>query len=158
MMWRAIILLLLAVYVFADIAWLNGRSEMLRILLCHFFHANIFHLLANALSVSVMFRRWKAWQLVISFVIAVLSVAVYPSAVIGFSNVIYAMIGLKTPSFDSKWWRLPSTKIFLVVTAAMLLFPNVSAITHIKSFVLGLLVAVSVRWFNIIRNDSARYI
>ena len=153
-----ILLVLLGVYLLADVSWIMEQEAFVRVLLCHFFHGNIFHLLANGLSVYVMFRRWKAWQIAVAYVIAVVSVMLCPAHVIGFSNVIYAVIGLKTPSFDSAWWKLPSTKILLCVTVVMLLFPNVSAVTHIISFVMGLAVSMSVRWFNLIRNDSARYI
>lgn len=158
MMVVSILICLLAVQFFGDLAWLSSQEYIVRIFVCHFFHANIFHLLANSLSVYVMFRRWKPWQIVCSFFIAVTSVAIYSSPVVGFSNVIYAMIGVKAPSFDSKWWLLPSTRVFLAVTLAMLVFPNVSAVTHIVSFVAGLLVAGAARWVNMIRNDSARYI
>ena len=158
MMWRFMILILLVVYAIVDPAWLSGQSEIIRTLTCHFFHANIFHLLANALTIYIMFRRWKVWQIIVAYVIAICSIVFYPVQAIGFSNIVYAMMGLKTPPLGSPWWTLPSTKAFLVVTVAMLLFPNVSAVTHIISFVMGLAVSMSVRWFNLIRNDSARYI
>lgn len=138
--------------------WLLVQDTWVQMCLHHFFHANIFHIIVNAWVLSVFAKHTKWWQYVVAYTIASISILVSPAPVLGMSNVVYSVVGLRTPSFDSKWWKSPSTIIFLCATFAMLFFPNVSAVTHIVCFVAGLVFAILVRWYKIIRHDSARYI
>ena len=118
----------------------------------HFFHANIFHLLANLLSIWFMFKAYPArtnkkmlGQLLIAFCIATLTYGISPRPVIGVSNILFAVIGLRSPAFNHPWWKSQSTLIFFGVTAFMLLFPQFAAITHIVSFLCGAAIAALVR-------------
>ena len=126
----------------------------------HFFHANIFHLAANCLSLWLMFRNPSSvlsWSRVVTaFVLASLSWFASSADVIGASNFIFALAGLRTPSFSHAWWRQPSVRFFLIVTTAMAVLPQVSAITHISSFVLGCAVASASRFINTTSHDLYR--
>ena len=96
-------------------------------------------------------------MLVAAFAIAVL---VYPLSfrpVIGFSNVLYAVLGLRTPSLKSKWWRQPAVIVFLVVTVALVFVPRFSATTHIAAFVLGMAGASLQRGWLKLTRDARRY-
>lgn len=123
----------------------------------HFFHANAFHLAVNAFTIWYLFKRWKASELLLAYVIASLAFFAGTIPSIGFSNMIYATIGLRTPSLRSAWWKQENTIVFLTVTLVMFLFPNVSAATHVASFIGGTLVAILTRWTRRIINDSSRY-
>ena len=128
-------------------------------LVYHIYHANIFHLAVNSLSLWVIFRKGAAYNitpLLIAYAIASASWFCTSADVVGFSNIIFALIGLRTPSFSSSWWRHPQVIIFLVVTAVMALFPQVSAVTHIVSFILGCIVAATQRVIKTISNDYRR--
>lgn len=154
-----IYLILVCVYAIPDgLEWIIAQERGMQMFLHHFFHGNIFHLLANLLSLYFIVPRAKSWHLIAGYFIGSLSLLAVTNPVVGISNLIYAVIGLRSPSFDSWWWRHPGTKTFLMVTVLMIFIPNISATTHIVSFMVGVLVSVSVRWFKRIGNDSARYI
>lgn len=125
----------------------------------HLFHANIFHLAANLLSVWLIFRRGVryGWQpIVLAYVIAVVSWFFSAGSVAGVSNMVFAYLGLRTPSLRDGWWRQSAVITFLVVTLAMAFLPNVSGITHIVSFVLGCACAAFRRILNGIASDYRR--
>lgn len=128
-------------------------------LIYHIFHANIFHLAANCLSIWVVFRKGETYScspLLIAYIIGTLSWFCTSSDVVGISNIIFALIGLRTPSIKHSWWRSRPVIIFLAVTLLMALFPQVSAVTHIVSFVLGSLVAGIKRTTHRINRDYRR--
>lgn len=125
----------------------------------HFFHANIFHLAVNCLSIWSLFRkgyRYSMAPLVWAFLIASASWFCTSDDVVGFSNILFALIGLRSPSLSHSWWKQPFVILFLAITAAMALLPQVSAITHIVSFVLGCIVAGATRIVNSISSDFRR--
>lgn len=125
----------------------------------HFFHANIFHLAVNCLSIWTLFRkdvRYSMAPLVFAYLIGTASWFCTSADVVGFSNILFALIGLRSPSLRHSWWKHPSVILFLAITALMALLPQVSAITHIVSFVLGCMVAGAFRIFNSIRSDFRR--
>lgn len=123
----------------------------------HFFHGNMLHLAVNCLSVWFVFRRWSVREMVAAYVIATAAFFCSPAASIGFSNIIFATIGLRTPPFSSSWWRHPNTMTFFAVTLVMFLLPNVSALTHVVSLGLGVVVAMAGRTIRQTVNDSRRY-
>ena len=150
---------LLVVFLIPDgLEWWGSQSALAKMFTHHFFHGNFFHLLANGFTLYLLNPRTKNWQIAAAYAIASLSVLPTSCNAIGFSNIIYATIGIQTPSFKSYWWRHPGTLIFLGVTLLMLLLPNVSAVTHIVSFAIGVLVSATLRNLKEIENDSARYI
>lgn len=126
----------------------------------HFYHANIFHLAVNCLSLWLMFRnpssvlRWST--VAAAYVLASLSWFASSADVIGASNFIFAIVGLRTPAFSHSWWRQPSVLFFLIVTVAMAVLPQVAAITHIVSFSSGCLVASVSRFIKRISHDLHR--
>lgn len=163
---RAIILILFLIFILAGCpgyladpsvnVWLKAVSY-------HLFHANIFHLAANLLSVWFIFRVMpyrneaaNAKDLAFGFIIATLAYFVATRPVVGISNIIYAVIGLRTPSLSHRWWRQQTTIAFLVLTVAMLLVPRLSALTHIVSFIAGTLVAMGRRKIKSLDNDYRR--
>ena len=120
----------------------------------HFFHANIFHLAANCLSVWCLFHkgyRYNLAPLVWAFLIGSSSWFFTSADPVGFSNIIFALVGLRT-----KTWKSPSVITFLVITALMSLLPQVSAVTHIVSFVFGCIVAGAYRIVNSTCRDFRR--
>ena len=125
----------------------------------HFFHANIFHLAVNCLSLWSLFRKdWKysVTSLVFAYLIGTASWFCTSADVVGFSNIIFALIGLRTPSLRHAWWKQPSVILFLAITAMMALLPQVSAVTHIVSFALGCIVAGAYRVVNSLSRDYSR--
>lgn len=125
----------------------------------HFFHANIFHLAVNCLSVWTLFRkdiRYSMTPLVLAYIIGTASWFCTSADVVGFSNIIFALIGLRTPSLSHSWWKQPVVILFLAITALMALLPQVSAVTHIVSFVLGCIVAGAYRVVNNLSRDYSR--
>lgn len=163
----AIIVLLLSVHVFCGVPefFYDSGPYWLRAATYSFFHANIWHLAINCIAVwtvfrptiSVTSRKWHKMFLA-AYIIAVL---VYPFSlrpVIGFSNILYATIGLNTPRLSSPWWRRTSVIIFIAVTALMIFFPVFSASTHIASFLLGMAGAAIRRSYQALLSDAARYL
>lgn len=125
----------------------------------HFFHANIFHLAVNCLSVWTIFRKGYRYDITLfvwAFFIATASWFCTSADVVGFSNFIFAVIGLKTPNLANRWWRQPQVIAFFAITALMALLPQVSAVTHIVSFVLGCIVAGVYRVINNLSRDYSR--
>ena len=122
-----------------------------------FFHANLVHLIVNCIALWLLFdpkRKGNFRQMLFGLAVSLL---VYPCALhapVGFSNALYAVIGLRTPSFSSPWWKKPEVIIFLVVTFAMLLLPQLSGFTHILSMAIGIAVAALGRFIRKINNDA----
>lgn len=156
-----LILLLVAMQIaFGAPDYLLGTEHYwLRALSYSFFHASWWHLAVNCLAAWGIFVPSRKWSkmLLWAFFIAVL---VYPLSfrpVIGFSNVLYAVLGLRTPSLKSKWWRQPAVIVFLVVTVALVFVPRFSATTHIAAFVLGMAGASLKRGWLKLTSDARRY-
>lgn len=155
-----IVLLVILQAVFGAPEFLLGAKDYwLRALSYSFFHANWWHLAVNSLAIWSIFvpSRKCSRLLPVAFFIAVL---VYPLSlrpVIGFSNILYAVLGLRTPSLKSKWWRQPSVIVFLVVTVALVFVPRFSATTHIAAFVLGMAGASLKRGWLKLTGDARRY-
>lgn len=132
-----------------------------RALLYHFFHANWWHLAVNAIAVWTIFdpkRKTTPAQVITAYAIAVL---VYPLSfrpVIGLSNVLYAVLGLRTPPLRNPWWKHPSVLAFLIITVAMVFIPRFSATTHIAAFALGMGGAALGRWWQKLTQDARRYL
>lgn len=139
---------------------LEPDGYWLRALSYSFFHGNWWHLAVNALAVWTIYdpKRCKPCRdLLFPFLFAVL---VYPLSfrpVIGFSNILYAALGMRTPPLDSPWWRQTPVLVFLAVTVALVFIPRFSATTHIAAFALGIAGAYAARWWNKISRDARRY-
>lgn len=138
----------------------NGSPLPLRMATYHFFHANMFHLAANCL---VLWTLGEAWtynpvrcrkELVLSYIIASLAILVEPRPVVGISNIIFAIVGMRTPKLSNPWWKNPNTLTFLGVMFAMLLVPRFSGVTHIISFAAGMSIAAIERFVNGLRKGN----
>lgn len=158
----ALILVLIVLQaVFGAPPYLLGTEDYwLRALSYSFFHGNWWHVAVNCIAIWSIYRKpCKPFgDLILPFLIAVL---VYPLSfrpVIGFSNVLYAVLGLRTPPLSSSWWKQPAVIVFLVVTVALIFIPRFSATTHIAAFLLGMACA-SIRrgWLNLTK-DARRYL
>ena len=163
-MGRLIVILALAglQVAFGAPSWLqpDGAPYLVRALSYSFFHANWWHLAVNALAIWTIYRRpcKPCTDLLFSFLIAV---AVYPLSllpVIGFSNILYAQLGLRTPPLSSPWWRQAPVLTFLGVTLLMAFLPRVSATTHVAAFLLGMAVAAARRYYKTLLRDAGRYL
>lgn len=114
----------------------------------HFFHANVFHLAVNCLSIYAIYRPspWRDERYILKEFLEALTISTLAwftafSPVVGVSNYLFAVLGLRTPHFRSTWWRSSTTLTFLSVMFLMIFIPKVSASTHIVSFAAGTLVA-----------------
>lgn len=139
--------------------FLQGGPYLERALAYSFFHANGWHLAINSIAIWTVYRNCKPGRdLIVPFLIAVI---VYPLSfrpVIGFSNVLYAALGSRTPSLKSPWWKQPTVITFLVITVALVFIPRFSATTHIAAFLLGMLTASIRRYYNTLLRDVKRYL
>lgn len=148
-MYRLIIIIVLA------LVWLVADSNHLlecglqSALLYPFFHANLFHLLANSLAVYSIFTPKRTDNLRVLLIGYAISVVVYPFSfrpLIGISNMLYAIIGMRTPPFSSQWWHTSPVRVFLCVTTVMVFVPQIAALTHVISFAIGIAVAHLLRY------------
>lgn len=156
-----IIVALVALQAFVGIPeYMTDGPYMLRALSYSFFHASWWHLAINAIAIWTIYppkRKVSFLQLVISFLIAVV---VYPLSirpVIGFSNILYATLGLRTPSLSSSWWKQPAVIVFIVATLAMVFVPQLSATTHIAAFLCGMACSALRRFYLNLTKDARRY-
>lgn len=125
----------------------------------HFFHVNVFHIAVNLFSIWTLFAKGRYYnlkQLLAAYVIATISWYFSTGSTVGISNMIFALIGLRTPSLKDRWWRQSSVLTFFIVTVGMAFLPNVSAVTHIVSFVLGCVCAAVQRFVNRLGRDFSR--
>lgn len=146
--------ILLSVFLIAGCPqWLHQESWWVAFL-HHFFHANIFHLAVNGLSLWLLFKhRWKVSALLAAYLFASLSWFCSNADPVGLSNILFALIGMRTPSISHKWWRSQGAVIFFGVNGLMVFFSHVSAITHLVSFFLGFLYSAAAREINRLSHD-----
>ena len=141
--------------------FMTGGPYLQRALLYSFFHANWWHIAVNGIAIWTIFnpnRQWKLGQIVVAYIIAVIVFPLSFRPVIGFSNVLYAVLGMRTPPLSSPWWKQPAVIAFLVITVAMVFIPRFSATTHISAFVLGMAVASAKRYWFRLTKDARRYL
>lgn len=129
-------------------------------LLVHpFYHANIFHLLLNCLAVWTVFdprTRPEWWYLPIGYIIASASYLVVDDILVGFSTVLFAMAGLRTPSFRSPWWRSWNAWAYIGTMILMFFLPWFAASAHLVCFGAGVAVASLVRFKRKLDYDTRR--
>ncbi len=142
-----IIFFLFMIFLYSKVSLIGYETHIpINALTYSFFHVNIFHLLVNALSIYLVFNtKYKTEkQLLLLLIIGyVIAIVVYPLSIkniLGFSNVLFAIAGLKTPNFKSLWWRQKNVWIFIILTMILGFIPSISAITHIISFIIGIIL------------------
>lgn len=155
---ETLIVMLVAVYAAFGCpdSLLPGDSPYLcRAVFYPLFHANLWHLAVNCIAAWGVFKPERTNRRDI-FAAIIISFLVYPLAlrpVVGISNILYAAIGLRTPSLRSRWWKQPAVIVFLVVTVGMLAVPQFSATTHIAAFAFGVGIQIVRRRINSIMRD-----
>ncbi len=114
------------------------------------FHANVFHLAANAMTLSLLRPSWS--DLLAGFIISFLAsfLAVTPMPTIGFSGVLYAMIGMRTTLFRGRF-TFPKAWFSGFLLAGLFL-PNVNGLLHLLCFVAG----AAVQLYRRTAHDYAR--
>lgn len=136
---RAVVAVLVAVFATLGCPpWLADCHPLLRAASHHVFHANAFHLAVNCLSAWAVFApgRGDNWRdLALALLLATAASLVSPRPAVGFSDVLYAVVGLRVPG--PGWWRRREALVFLAVTAALAVVPGISAATHAAAFALG---------------------
>ena len=152
------IILLTVCFFITDPHWLL-EPGVPAFLLYPFFHANMAHLALNCLALWTAFnpKRQDRWRVLL--IGAAISMIVYPLAsrpVVGISNILYAVFGLRTPAIDHPWWKHPSTVTFFIVTLAMWPLPMFSVTTHIASFIIGAAIAALNRYNARLDYDAKR--
>lgn len=111
-----------------------------------FFHANIFHLLANCLCVMQL-RNIKGYLLeayIISFVCSYMpqlsplwSLGIISSCgIIGASGILFAIVGMKYAQVSSFSRMVSATAPFIIVSA---LLPNIAWTFHVQCLIVGFL-------------------
>lgn len=149
-----IIFLCLLFIFFGCPEYLSSAStpEFIKAITYHWFHANVFHLMVNCLSIWFVYKTTQTRtiknnikQLFLSFIIGSISFCFAAKPIIGISNILFATIGLRTPSLKNIWWKRPETIVFLVATLLLLFIPQISSVTHIISFLCGVVVAIIQR-------------
>lgn len=157
----ATLILLQALFGCPDRMLPNGAPYIIRALEYSFHHASWWHLAVNALAVWTIYRprrKDNIAHLALSFIIAFL---VYPISLrpcLGFSNILYATLGMRTPALSSPWWRTTPVIVFLAVTFAMLFFPQFSGLSHIAAFACGMLISAAHRFYLKNSKDASRFV
>ena len=156
--WIVSVILVILTFVSPEAALSPERAWFARAALHNFFHVNVFHLAVNLLAFWTLYRNirdpWKLFP--VSLLIGTFAYVAASGDAIGFSDVIYASIGLLTPPFRDKWWRKPSTIVFLAVTLCCVALPYVSASTHITAFLTGVVLVRIKGFFRRMNHDIRR--
>lgn len=139
----ALIGTLLCLCLFADDASRHAASfssPLLSHLVCHFYHANLFHLLGNLF--CIVFMRPSMKQLLYAYPVAVAATwfTVVPS--IGFSAVLYAFMGMNALRWNisRKDWCL-----FIIANLITAFIPGIAFSLHFAAFSLGIFVSLFKR-------------
>lgn len=103
-------------------------------LVCHFFHANIFHLAANIY--VLLSIRYSLKELAWAYLIGIVSVLVAAHPVVGASGIIYALLGFRMAKCRS--WKI--WICFSICNAATFFIPSIAFGVHAAAFCMGLLV------------------
>lgn len=135
-------------------AWTHAHGAVQA--LCYpLFHANVFHLAVNSLALWTVFNPKRTDNVRVLIWGAAISLAVYPLAVrpvVGISNLLYAAIGMHSPSFrNRRYWLSEPVMTFNAVTLIMLFIPQFSAVTHIAAYILGIGVSSLYRYISKIK-------
>ena len=107
-------------------------------LLFAFFHANVFHLAANLFTASLL--PYDLRDLLLAYLISLAAsfVAVAPLPTMGFSGILYVLIGMRTTLFRGRF--TVGKGYFVAFLLAGLVLPRVNGLLHILCFIGGILV------------------
>ena len=127
------------------------RSEWYTHFISQFFHANAFHLVSNIIVMWMISFSTK--ELIASFIISVFSTYAGLESSIGFSSVIYALLGMKALHINlgKKDWIM-----FLTVNLATAFIPSISFSVHAVSFISGMIFDLMKKLINDYRRACKR--
>lgn len=125
----------------------QSTDQLTRALTYSFFHANIFHLLVNCIVAYRLFKtksmRLLPRQVLEFFMAYIISVLVYRALgqpIVGFSVILYALIGLRSEP-TLRWWKRPQVYFFLVLSFGMLFIPQFAGASHLVAFFTGVTIS-----------------
>lgn len=135
------ILILFVLYLISEPTPVYQGCEILHRFIFHFYHSNIWHLMANASCIYVMRRiRWFE-----SYVIAFLCSWVIVSPTVGLSGIIFAAIGCNLGE-RGMWRGFWKCGLSAVVFGIM---PGVSMVFHLACLNVGYLLMFMWRNLNV---------
>ncbi len=134
---KAFVILLVIVYLLpieCSTAAASVSSPIWTHLVCQFFHANIFHLIANLCVLWSMQYSWM--ELCIAYILSIPATFITLQPVIGVSSVIYVLLASHMIISKLSWkiWV-----IFSVMNAITAFIPSIAFTVHATSFSLGIL-------------------
>lgn len=156
---RYYIIAALAGFFCVDVPEILYSGEYPAMLVYQFFHANIFHLLLNCLAVWTVFdprTKPEWWYLPIGYIISATTYLLTPYVLVGFSCVLFAIAGIRTPSFRSPWWRTWNCWVYIGTMLLMFLLPMFAASAHLIAFAMGVAVSACVRFKRRLDYDTRR--
>ena len=131
-----LLMVLLGITLFTQSPQLQGAHLMSACsakLVCHFFHANLFHWFCNAMALWLM--RPSPKDMLLAFPMAFIAMFCTTTPTIGFSAVIYAYLGLNIIRWNVS---LVDWGTFLTANTLTLFIPGVATGVHAAAFLLGL--------------------
>lgn len=105
-------------------------------LLSQWAHTGLFHTALNLYVLWSMRFTWK--ELLAAYLISIPATFASISGAVGFSSVIYALVGMKLPQTRA---RARDWVLFLSLNAATAFIPSIAFGVHAVAFVMGLLYA-----------------
>lgn len=156
---RYAVVAVLVAFFFVDVPECLYTGEDPAMVVHPFFHANWAHLALNCLAVWTVFdpkTRPEWWYLPVGYIIAVAGYAMVDDVLVGFSTVLFAVAGLRTPSFRSPWWRSWNCIVYIGTMLLMFLLPMFAAKAHLVCFAMGVAVAAAVRFKRRLDYDTRR--
>lgn len=108
-----------------------------------FFHANVFHLLVNLYVFWLL--RFSTFELIVSYLLSVPATCSSVNECVGFSSVIYVIIGIR---FLFMKMDRSGRALFIITNLATAFIPGIAFGVHLSSFVLGYLFARIKRLFD----------
>lgn len=132
----------------------------------HFSHANIFHLLGNMISISVLFVGTDYRYLLPAYIVSSLLWPLAGVEVIGFSSIIFFMWGTRIINDFKTIFSMPEkakkTSItyasgIIVTLILSAVIPNISFILHFLPFIAGIVTSAAFLLINSYKNDIKIY-